>query len=304
MDQSKTLVGKIAVVAGATRGAGRGISCMLGEAGATVYCTGRSRLGKAACDQSGDEAFTLRYRPETIDETADLVGTYGGKGIAVGVDHMVPEQVRSLFERVRAEQGRLDILVNDIWGGDELSEWGKPFWELSLEKGLLMQQRAVHSHIITSHFAAPLMIETGGGLIVEITDGDTFNYRGNLFYDLAKVSAIRLAYAMAEELRLHNVTALALTPGFLRSEAMLDHFGVTEENWREAAKIDPHFIASETPFYIGRAVAALASDPLVAQKSGRAFSSWGLMREYGFTDMDGRQPDWGKYFEENVLGKE
>lgn len=303
MDQSKALAGKIAVVAGATRGAGRGIACMLGEAGATVYCTGRSRRGKTARDQSGDEAFTLKYRPETIDETAELVGAYGGQGIAVGVDHTVPDQVRSLFERVRAEGGRLDILVNDVWGGDELSEWGKPFWELSLEKGLLMQQRAVHSHIITSRFAAPLMIETGGGLIVEITDGDTNNYRGNLFYDLAKASVIRLAYAMAEELRPHNVTALALTPGFLRSEAMLDHFGVTEEDWRAAAKIDPHFIASETPFYVGRAVAALASDPRVSQKSGRAFSSWGLMHEYGFTDMDGRQPDWGKYFEENVRGK-
>jgi len=304
MDQPKTLTGKIAVVAGATRGAGRGIACMLGEAGATVYCTGRSRLGKAARSQSGDEAFTLKYRPETIDETAELVGAYGGKGIAVGVDHTIPKQVHSLFERIRVEQGRLDILVNDVWGGDELSEWGKPFWELSLEKGLLMQQRAVHSHIITSRFAAPLMIETGGGLIVEITDGDTDNYRGNLFYDLAKASAIRLAYAMAEDLRPHNVTALALTPGFLRSEAMLDHFGVTEENWREATKSDPHFIASETPFYVGRAVTALASDPRLSQKSGRAFSSWGLMREYGFTDMDGRQPDWGKYFEDNVREKE
>ena len=304
MDQSNALVGKIAVVAGATRGAGRGIACMLGEAGAKVYCTGRSRRGKVARDQSGDEAFTLKYRPETIDETAELVGSYGGQGIAVGVDHTIPEQVRSLFERVRADQGRLDILVNDVWGGDELSEWGKPFWELSLKKGLLMQQRAVHSHIITSRYAAPLMIETGAGLIVEITDGDTDNYRGNLFYDLAKASAIRLAYAMAEDLRPHNVTALALTPGFLRSEAMLDHFGVTEENWREATKIDPHFIASETPFYVGRAVAALASDSRVSQKSGRAFSSWALMREYGFTDMDGRQPDWGRYFEENVRGKE
>jgi NAD(P)-dependent dehydrogenase (short-subunit alcohol dehydrogenase family) len=304
MDISKTLDGKVAVVAGATRGAGRGIACMLGEAGATVYCTGRSRRGKSAHAQSGDEAFILKNRPETIDDTADLVEAYGGTGIAVGVDHTVPEQVHALFERVRSERGRLDILVNDVWGGDELSEWGKPFWELSLEKGLLMQQRAVHSHIITSRYAAPLLIDTGGGLIVEITDGDTYKYRGSLFYDLAKVSAMRLAYAMAEELRSHNVTALALTPGFLRSEAMLDHFGVTEQNWREAAKIDPHFIASETPFYVGRAVAALASDPQVAHKTGGTFSSWGLAREYGFKDMDGRQPDWGKYFEENVAGKE
>jgi len=283
-------MGKIAVVAGATRGAGRGIACMLGAAGATVYCTGRSVRGQPATG----------YRPETIEETAEMVTAYGGVGLPVQVDHTVEAQVEALFARVRAEQGQLDILVNDVWGGDALTDWGKPFWELAIGPGLLMQQRGVHSHIITSRHGVPLMLEHQRGLIVEITDGDTFAYRENLFYDLAKTSVIRLAYAMAQELQPHNITALAVTPGFLRSEAMLDHFGVTETNWQAGAQKDPHFIASETPFYIGRAIAALAADPHVADKSGGVFSSWGLAAEYGFTDIDGRKPDWGKHFAEHV----
>ncbi len=294
------LKGKIALVAGATRGAGRGIACMLGEAGAMVYCTGRSSRGKSLGPAGNGGPFSLAQRPETIEETAELVNAYGGVGIPVQVDHTGEAQVKALFERVKAEQGRLDVLVNDVWGGDELTEWGRPFWDLTVEKGLLMQQRAVHSHIITARYAAPLMIERGQGLIIEITDGDTLDYRGNFFYDLAKTSVIRLAYAMAQELRPHHVTALALTPGFLRSEAMLEHFGVTEANWQEGAKKDPHFIASETPFYVGRAVAALAADPAVAQKSGQVFSSWGLAQEYGFSDVDGRQPHWGRYFAEHI----
>lgn len=286
------LRGQVAVVAGATRGAGRGIARMLGAAGALVYCTGRS--SRAAAATAG--------RPETIEETAELVTAAGGEGIAVVADHGDPSQVEALFARVRAEQGRLDLLVNDIWGGDELAEWGKPFWEQSLEKGLLMQRRAVHTHIITSHYAVPLLLPQRRGLIVEITDGDTLDYRGNFFYDLAKVSVIRLAYAMAEELRPYGITALALTPGFLRSEAMLDHFGVTEANWRDAAKQDPHFIASETPIFIGRAVAALAADPDIAAKAGKAFSTWDLAEEYGFDDADGRRPHWGRYYAEHVVG--
>jgi NAD(P)-dependent dehydrogenase (short-subunit alcohol dehydrogenase family) len=232
-----------------------------------------------------------------------MVTAYGGRGIPIRVDHTVEDQVKALLERVRAEEGRLDVLVNDIWGGDALTEWGKPFWELDLETGLLMQGRAVHSHIITSRYAAPLMVERGQGLIVEITDGDSLAYRGNLFYDLAKASAIRLAYAMGEELRPYHVTALAVTPGFLRSEAMLEHFGVSEENWQAGAKQDPHFIASETPFFVGRAVAALAADPDVARKTGQALSSWKLSEEYGFTDIDGQRPNWGKYFAEHVAGQ-
>jgi len=296
------LKGNVAVVAGATRGAGRGIACMLGEAGAIVYCTGRSTRATRPEREKSASPFKLQSRPETIEETAEMVTDYGGVGIPVRVDHTVEDEVEALFERVNAEQGRLDLLVNDVWGGDELTEWGQPFWELSLDKGWLMQERAVYSHILTSRYAAPLMVEHKRGLIIEITDGDNYHYRGNLFYDLAKLSAIRLAYGMAEELKPYNVTALALTPGFLRSEAMLEHFGVTEENWQEGAKQDPHFIASETPFYIGRAVAALAADPNVAAKTGRVFSSWNLAPEYNFTDMDGRQPDWGKHFAEHVAG--
>jgi NAD(P)-dependent dehydrogenase (short-subunit alcohol dehydrogenase family) len=260
----KPLEGKIAIVAGATRGAGRGIACALGEAGATVYCSGRSsRETKTTRRRSKGAPFNLSKRPETIEETAEMVTARGGMGIAVCADHTVAAQVEALIERVSREQGRLDILVNDIWGGDALTEFGKPFWKVSLDKGRAMLEQAVFSHIITSHYAAPLMIETGSGLIVEITDGDTFQYRCNIFYDLVKTSVIRLAFAQARELRKRNIAAVALTPGFLRSEAMLEHFGVTEANWQEGAKKEPSFIASETPFFVGRAVAALAADPNV-----------------------------------------
>lgn len=284
------LKGKIAVVAGATRGAGRGIASILGEAGATVYCTGRSVRGKPASGQ----------RPEILEHTAEMVNSYGGVGIALRVDHNEEEEVKALFERVKAEQGQLDILVNDIWGGESLSEWGKPFWEQDLAKGFQMLRTAVKTHIITSHYAAPLMLERKKGLIVEITDGDTLKYRDNFFYDLAKTSVIRLAYAMSEDLKPHNITALAVTPGFLRSEEMLEHFEVTEENWQDGAKKDPHFIASETPFFVGRAIASLAADPEVFSKTGKVWSSWTLSDEYHFKDIDGREPHWGRYFDEHV----
>ena len=283
---------RVAIVAGATRGAGRGIARMLGAAGATVYCTGRSVRGRPATPG----------RPETLEETAEMVAAEGGTGIAVRTDHTVESEVERLFARIRAEAGRLDVLVNDIWGGDALTEWGKPFWELSTEKGGQMLERAVHSHIITSRHGAPLMIERNAGLIVEVTDGDTLGYRGNLFYDLAKNAVIRLAYAMAADLHTHRVTALAITPGFLRSEAVLDHFGVTEANWRDAIEKDEYFAESETPCYVGRAIAALAADPNVAARSGGLFSSWGLAKEYGFTDLDGRRPDWGRFFSNKVRG--
>jgi NAD(P)-dependent dehydrogenase (short-subunit alcohol dehydrogenase family) len=287
------LLGQVAVVAGATRGAGRGIACMLGEAGATVYCTGRSVRGQSA----------MAGRPESLEDTAEMVTRHGGRGIPARVDHTVEDQVRALFERVRVEQGRLDILVNDIWGGDPLTEWGKPFWELDIAQGLLMQQSGVHTHLITSRHGAPLLVAQKRGLIVEVTDGDTPAYRGNLFYDLAKASVIRLALGMAEELRPHGVTALAVTPGFLRSEAVLDYLGVTEANWQEGARRDPHFSASETPFFVGRAIAALAADPNIAAKAGGVYSSWGLSDEYGFSDIDGRRPHWGRHFAEHAAGR-
>ena len=292
----KVLKGKIALVAGATRGAGRGIAIALGEAGATVYCTGRSSRGRPATPG----------RPETIEETAELVTAAGGRGIAVRVDHTKPADVKNLVAGIKRRHKGLDILVNDVWGGDALTEFGKTFWTLNLDKGLRMLKQAIHSHIITSHFAVPLMLGRGKGIIFEITDGDAFYYRGNIFYDLVKISVIRLAFAMARELRKRDIVSLALTPGFLRSEAVLEHFGVTEANWKEGGRKDgpnardqndapADFLVSESPRYVGRAVVALAADPKVKKKSGRVFSSWALAREYGFTDLDGTRPHWGNY---------
>lgn len=285
-----TLDGRVALVAGATRGAGRAIACALGEAGATVYCTGRSVRGEPG----------TAGRPETIEETAEMVTAAGGQGIWVRVDHTVETQVRDLFIRVARDQQRLDILVNDIWGGDELTEWGTPFWKLSLSKGLLMLDRAVTAHIITSRYGAPLLVDRQQGLIVEVTDGDSYAYRGNLFYDHAKVSAIRLAYAMAQDLKGTGVTAVAVTPGFLRSELVLEHFGVTEATWRDAIKQDKHFAESETPYFVGRTIAALAADPHIDAKAGRVFGSWTLAEEYGIDDVDGRRPNWGRHFDDVV----
>jgi NAD(P)-dependent dehydrogenase (short-subunit alcohol dehydrogenase family) len=298
---AKVLHGKIALVAGATRGAGRGIAIALGEAGATVYCTGRSsrKLRRGQRPPPG--------RPETIEETAELVTAAGGRGIAVRVDHTEPAQVKKLVATIKRRHKGLDILVNDVWGGDALTEFGKTFWTVNLENGLAMLKQAIHSHIITSHYAVPLMLGRGRGIIFEITDGDAFYYRGNIFYDLVKISVIRLAFAMARELRKRDVVSVALTPGFLRSERVLEHFGVREASWKEAGKnrrdknsadqndASSDFMVSESPRYIGRAVVALAADPKVKKKSGRVFSSWGLAREYKFTDLDGTRPDWGKY---------
>lgn len=296
----QSLQGKVAVVAGATRGTGRGIACELGAAGAIVYCTGRStRTNRQAVKDKKANPFDLSNRPETIDETAERVTARGGQGIAVQIDHTVPEQVQSLFQRVEQEQGKLDILVNDVWGGDELTEW-KPFGESSLEKGLLMIERAVHSHIITAHYATPLMMKNKCGLIVEITDGNHYGYRGTFYYDFVKTAVIRLAFMLATELRKHKISAVALTPGFIRSEAMLDYFGVKESNWQDAVKKRPDFGESETPFYTGRAVVALATDRKIAKKSGRVFAAWDLGPEYGFTDVDGRQPNMKQWLMENM----
>jgi NAD(P)-dependent dehydrogenase (short-subunit alcohol dehydrogenase family) len=286
------LKGKVALVAGGTRGAGRGIAVELGAAGATVYVTGRStRDGRSEYD-----------RPETIEETAELVDRVGGRGSAVRVDHLEPEQVRTLVGRIEDEQGRLDVLVNDVWGAERLFEWNVPVWEHSLERGLRMLRLAIDTHIITSHFALPLLIKNEGGLVVEMTDGtaeyNENNYRVSLFYDLAKTSVIRMAWTQAQELASHGCTAVALTPGWLRSEMMLENFGVEESNWREATVIQPHFVISETPRYVGRAVAHLAADPEVARWNGRSLSSGALAKEYGFTDLDGSQPDAWRYMVE------
>ncbi|WP_025745912.1 SDR family oxidoreductase [Kallotenue papyrolyticum] len=286
------LDGKVALVAGATRGAGRGIAIELGAAGATVYVSGRTTR----------ERRSEYDRPETIEETASLVDEAGGHGIPVRVDHLEPDEVRALVERIEAEQGRLDVLVNDVWGGEHLFEWNVPVWQHSLERGLRLLRLAIDTHIITSHFALPLLIRNAGGLVVEMTDGtaayNAENYRNSLFYDLAKNSVIRLAWAQARELAPHDCTAVALTPGWLRSEMMLDHFGVKESNWREALAREPHFAISETPRYVGRAVAHLAADPEVARFNGLSLSSGALAKEYGFTDLDGSQPDAWRYIPE------
>ncbi len=289
---SGALTGKVALVAGATRGAGRGIAIELGAAGATVYVTGRTtRTQRSELN-----------RPETIDETAELVQQAGGKGIAVQVDHLEPAKVQALVERIEREQGRLDLLVNDVWGADFLIEWNVPVWKHSLERGLRMLRLAIDTHIITSHFALPLLIRNPGGLVVEMTDGtadyNDDHYRLSLFYDLAKTSVIRMAWAQAQELRPHQCTAVALTAGWLRSEEMLDNYGVTEANWRDAIAKQPHFVITETPRYVGRAVAALAADPDVARWSGQSLSSGQLAKIYGFTDLDGSQPEAWRYVPE------
>jgi len=289
----KPLKGKIALVAGATRGAGRGTAVALGEAGATVYCTGRTTR----------ERRSEYDRPETIEETAELVTAAGGTGIAVAVDHLEADEVSALVRRIDAERGRLDVLVNDIWGGEQLFEWNKPVWEHDLEKGLRILRLAIDTHLITSHFALPLLIRAPGGLVVEMTDGtreyNAEHYRLSAFYDLAKTAAIRLAFAQSIELADHGCAAVALTPGWMRSEMMLDNYGVTEANWRDGAATNPHFAAiSESPRFVGRAVAALAADPDVVRRSGGSFSSGGLAQEYGFTDLDGSRPDCWRYMVE------
>jgi NAD(P)-dependent dehydrogenase (short-subunit alcohol dehydrogenase family) len=286
-----SLAGKVALVAGATRGAGRGIAVQLGAAGATVYCTGRT---------SGGSRSEMN-RPETIEETAALVDDAGGRGIPVRVDHLVPDEVLALVDRIVAEHGGLHVLVNDIWGATTM-EWDKTVWESSLEIGLRTLRLGVETHAITSHFALPLLIKSPGGLAVEVTDGtdeyNATNYRVSFFYDLAKAAVSRMAFALAHELAPHGATAVLLTPGWLRSEAMLDAFGVTEANWRDATARVPHFAISESPAFVGRAVAALAADPDLARWNGRSLSSGQLARVYGFTDLDGSQPDAWRYVSE------
>ncbi|KOU64404.1 SDR family oxidoreductase [Streptomyces virginiae] len=287
-----TLEGRVALVAGATRGAGRGVAVQLGAQGATVYVSGRSTRGRRS-----------EYdRPETIEETAELVTAAGGRGIAVVADHLVPAEVEALVRRIDTEQGRLDVLVNDIWGGELLFEWDSTVWEHDLDKGLRLLRLAVETHAVTSHFAVPLLLREPGGLVVEMTDGtadyNTNHYRVSFFYDIAKSSVLRMAFALGHELGPRGATAVALTPGWLRSEMMLDAYGVTEETWRDALTKSPHFAISETPAYVGRAVAALAADPEVSRWNGGSLSSGQLAQVYGFTDLDGSRPDAWRYLVE------
>ena len=293
---TKPLSGHVALVAGATRGAGRGIAIALGEAGATVYCSGRS---------SRKNKKRSRKRPETIEGTAEMVTAAGGEGIAVRTDHSDRKAVKALAARIAKEQrGRLDILVNDIWGGDELMQWGKPLWKLDLDQGFRMFEQAVYTHLITSHVFLPMMVKRKRGLVLEITDGDGLSYRGELFYDLVKTTVIRLAFAQSEDLRPHGVAAIAVTPGFLRSEHVLDHFKVTEASWRDAGKKDHHFLQSESPRFVGRGIAALAAAPDLMARSGNVYSSWALAREFGFTDADGERPDFGKHMAKDPVFQE
>ena len=288
----QSLAGKVAIVAGGTRGAGRGIAIELGAAGATVYITGRTTR-----QRQSDYG-----RPETIEETAEMVAAAGGHGIPIRIDHLEPEEVSGLIARVRRDHGRLDVLVNDIWGGEYLAEWNKPVWEHSLTNGLRMLRLAVDTHLITAHFALPLMIERPGGLLVEVTDGtadyNAENYRLSVFYDLAKVGATRMAWAHGKDLAPHGATSVSITPGWMRSEIMLETYGVTEETWRDATAQEPHFVMSETPRFVGRAIAALAVDPQRGRWNGQSLSSAQIAKVYGFTDIDGSQPDFWRYLRE------
>ena len=282
------LAGKVALVAGATRGAGRGIAVELGAAGATVFVTGRT---------TGSQRSEMD-RPETIEETAALVDEAGGRGIAIQVDHLVPDEVSALVARIEADAGGLHVLVNDIWGATTM-EWNKTVWESSLDIGLRTLRLAIDTHAITNHFAIPLLIKEPGGLVVEVTDGtaeyNATNYRVSFFYDMAKAANLRMAFALAHELQPYGATAVALTPGWLRSEAMLEAYGVAESNWRDATEHSPHFAISESPAFVGRAVAALAQDPDVTRWNGQSLSSGQLAKIYGFTDRDGSQPDAWRY---------
>jgi NAD(P)-dependent dehydrogenase (short-subunit alcohol dehydrogenase family) len=279
------LAKRVAIVAGATRGAGRGIARGLGEAGATVYCTGRSVRGQPS----------PYGRPETIEETADMIAAAGGAAVAVRVDHTVEPEVAALFARVLRDQRRIDVVVDCVAGEEPLmAQWGS-FWKADLTHADAIFRQALTSHIITAKHAALAMLKRKRGLIVEVTESDILGAGGNPMSQTVKLALKAMALNMAAELKPHGVAAVAVTPGFLRSESMLEHFGVTEATWREAGTKDVNFLESETPLYLGRGVAALAADPALMDRTGQLLSSWELSRIYGVTDVDGRRPDWGRH---------
>jgi NAD(P)-dependent dehydrogenase (short-subunit alcohol dehydrogenase family) len=293
----RPLKGKVALVAGATRGAGRAIAVELARAGAFVYATGRSSRVHGRSDLE---------RPETIDETGELLERASGEGEALRVDHLEPDQVAELVARIEREQGRLDVLVNDIFGGDRYAEWDKKLWEHDLDGGLRMLRMGVQTHLITCAKAVPLMLTGNAGLVVEVTDGTSEfnrNFREGVgfYYDLVKASVERITIGLTAELADTSCTALAVTPGWLRSERMLENFGVTEETWRDALEERPHFCISESPTYVARGVVELAADPEVRRYAGRVLSSAELARTYGITDTDGTQPDCWRYLMEIQL---
>jgi NAD(P)-dependent dehydrogenase (short-subunit alcohol dehydrogenase family) len=280
----------VALVAGATRGAGRAVAVELARSGAFVYATGRSSRVSGLSDMD---------RPETIEETADLMAAAGGDGVGLRVDHLDVDAVRGLVDRVRHDHGRLDVLVNDIFGGDRYAEWDKPLWEHDLSGGLRMLRMGVETHIVTSAVALPLMLQTGPGLLVEMTDGTSAvnaEVRAGVgfYYDFVKASVDRLLKNLTVELADHPVTAVGVTPGWLRSERMLENFGVTEANWRDACREVPGFAISESPAYVARGVAALAADRDNRRFAGQVLTARQLAEQYGVTDTDGSRPDcWG-----------
>lgn len=290
--QPRYLRGRIAVVTGATRGCGRAIAVELGRAGATVFATGRSTRGRRS----------ELDRPETIEGTAELVSQAGGRGVPVRCDFTSVADVDALAERV-ASEGGIDILVDDVWGGDRYADHSSPFWEADLDDALTLVRNGLDTHLIALHRLLPLLLRRPGGLLVEVTDNDDdTNVGAALPYYLVKCGVRAIARSMADALAPHGGTALAVTPGFLRSEAMLASFGVTEATWSEAVTDErPEFAVSETPTYLGRGVAALAADPEVGRFAGRTLASWTLMHTYGVTDVDGSRPDWGRYFTEVFL---
>jgi NAD(P)-dependent dehydrogenase (short-subunit alcohol dehydrogenase family) len=281
----KPLSGRVALVAGATRGAGRGIARALAQAGAIVYCTGRSVTGK----------LSDYGRPETVDETAALIQAAGGTAICVRVDHTIEREVAALYRRILRKHKRLDILVDSVAGEDPLMKQHGSLWETDLKNADRIFRQGLLSRIVTAKHAARAMIPAKQGLIVIMTENDIIGAAANPMAHVVKVAQKVLPLSWAVELEAHGISVVALTPGFLRSESVLNHFAVTEETWREAGAKDPNFLASESPLFVGRAVVALAADPRIQQRTGMLFSSWELARDYRFTDYDGRRPDWGRH---------